>query len=195
MRQTPVPLVIVAAGFLLFSSRAVTTIMASQDGSRIALEDQCDPNDPAWAPTGGCALPRGNVTLAEFNQFLFSGLIPANPAAPRVPVGHPSWRLNPGYLTIESDQSLRVRNAGGRTHTFTEVAQFGGGFVPPLNGGNPATPGIAETPECSAAAADPGARIAPGTTVNVGALTLGEHRFQCCIHPWMRAEVKVVAEK
>jgi hypothetical protein len=192
MQLKQIPLVLVGTGLLVFSSRAITTTLASDGGARIALEDQCDPTDPAWAPTGGCALKNGTVRLAEFNAFLFSSFIPANLAAPRVPVGHPAWRLNPGYLVIESDDHLRVTNAGGRGHTFTEVAEFGGGFVPPLNGGVP--PGIAEAPECAAARTDPNAVLAPGTTARVGALSLGEHRFQCCIHPWMRAEVKVVAD-
>ena len=30
---------------------------------------------------------------------------------------------------------IKVTNRGGRGHTFTEVAEFGGGRVPPLNVG------------------------------------------------------------
>src|SRR3712207_8243642 len=29
----------------------------------VAMLDDCDPRDPAWAPTGGCLLRRGNVTF------------------------------------------------------------------------------------------------------------------------------------
>ena len=33
---------------------------------RIALVDDCDPDDPAWLPIG-CLQKDGDVTLAEFN--------------------------------------------------------------------------------------------------------------------------------
>ncbi len=75
---------------------------------------------------------------------------------------------------------MRVRNAGGRPHTFTEVANFGGGKVPDLN------EGLEVAPEC------PGSvDIAPGDSIKVSGLSVGNHRFQCCIHPWMRALIKV----
>jgi hypothetical protein len=165
-------------------------VLAAGGGQKVALEDDCDPTDPAWAPQG-CFREEGHVTRAEFNALLFSPLIPASAAAARVPVGHPSWRIDPGYLIAELGENLRVRNAGGRGHTFTEVAQFGGGFVPPLNGGTPANPGIAMAPECNPASVPV---IAPGGQGEVSGLALGVHRFQCCIHPWMRAAVKVVPE-
>ena len=131
-------LVIVCIGFgLAVGNRS--HVLAAAGGEKIALEDNCDPTDPAWAPQG-CFREEGSVTRAEFNAFLFSALIPANAAAPRVPVGHPSWRIDPGYLVVEQGEQLRVRNAGGRGHTFTEVAEYGGGFVPPLNGGSDHVP-------------------------------------------------------
>ena len=102
-----------------------------EDGPRkIAIRDNCDPADPGWAPTGGCLLKRGDVSIAEFNALLRSPLtIPANGQL----IAHPSWRNEPSYVSIESGKTLRIVNEGGRTHTFTEVAQFGGGRVPPLN--------------------------------------------------------------
>ena len=33
--------------------------------------------------------------------------------------------------------------------------------------------------------------VAPGSTVVVANLSPGLHRFQCCIHPWMHAEIRV----
>jgi hypothetical protein len=33
--------------------------------------------------------------------------------------------------------------------------------------------------------------VAPGDTVKIKGLAHGEHKFQCCIHPWMRAVVDV----
>lgn len=143
---------------------------------KIAMRDNCDPSDPAWAPTGGCLLRQGDVTNAEFGAFLRSPLtIPPNAQL----IGHPSWRHEPSYLSIESGKSLRVSNEGGRVHTFTEVAQYGGGRVPPLN------VGLTPAPECAAAV-----NLAPGELTEFD-LSVGLHRFECCIHPWMRAAVRV----
>lgn len=141
----------------------------------IAIRDDCDPRDPGWAPTGGCLLRRGDVTFAEFNAEMNS------PLAASV-VGHQAWRNDPSYIEIQTGKTVRVTNRGGRVHTFTEVALFGGGKVP-----SPAlNKGLITAPEC------PGSTdIPPGETVQVSGLGVGNHRFQCCIHPWMRAIVKV----
>jgi hypothetical protein len=149
--------------------------------AEISIRDDCDPTDPTWAPTGGCTLKGGVVTRAEFNLFLFS------PNAGRIPIGHPAWRMDPTYFKVESDEAVSVKNAGGRGHTFTEVKNFGGGFVPPLNGA------MTVAPECAAAAAS--APLAPGDRMDVTGLAPGDHLFQCCIHPWMRIMIKVGAEE
>jgi len=91
--------------------------------------------------------------------------------------------MDPSYLKVETEDGVSVRNSGGRMHTFTEVAAFGGGRVPPLN------QGLAMAPECATAT-----NIPPGTGAEVTGLSAGNHRFQCCIHPWMRAIVKVKPE-
>ena len=99
----------------------VLAISASADsgmGKRFAITDDCDPSDPGWAPTGGC-LTDGEVTSAEFGAAL--------------PQGHPSWRIEPPYVEDRRQDEIRVRNTGGRVHTFTKVARFGNGYVPPLN--------------------------------------------------------------
>ena len=154
-----------------------------KDGKKaeIAIRDDCDPTDPTWAPTGGCFLQRGVVTRNEFNQLLFS------PNAGQSPIGHPAWRMDPTYFKSESDETISVKNEGGRGHTFTEVANFGGGFVPPLNGN------LTVAPECAAAAAS--APLAPGDRLDVTGLGVGNHLFQCCIHPWMRILIKVGTEE
>jgi plastocyanin len=84
---------------------------------------------------------------------------------------------------------VRVTNAGGEGHTFTEVAAFGGGFVPFLNGvgGPTGTVPLVEAGACSASPVV----VAPGKTVRIKGLSPGVHKFQCCIHPWMRAVVDV----
>ena len=154
----------------------------SKGGRHIAVLDDCDPNDPGWAPTGGCTLRRGKVRVEEFNLLL------ASPLSASV-VGHPAWRNEPSYLRVEADKDVRVKNDGGRFHTFTKVAAFGGGRVPPLN------QGLTTAPECMLApgAVDPNG-LAPGGRLGITGLGVGIHRFMCCIHPWMRALIKVHAD-
>jgi plastocyanin len=159
-------------------------VSAKSDGEdhngKIAMRDNCNPADPAWAPTGGCLLRRGDVSAAEFNAFLRSPLTIAPNAHL---IGHPSWRNEPSYVSIESGKRLRVTNEGGRTHTFTEVAQFGGGRVPPLS------IGLTPAPECATAV-----NVPAGGRIELASMSDGIHRFECCIHPWMRATVRVHPE-
>jgi hypothetical protein len=86
---------------------------------------------------------------------------------------------------------VRVTNSGGEGHTFTEVAAFGGGSIPPLNGvGGPAgTVPLVPAGQCPANPALLSV-VAPGDTIAIK-LPEGVHKFQCCIHPWMRAVVDV----
>ncbi len=150
----------------------------------VVLRDDCDPRDDGWDSTGGCSLRRGNVTVAEFNSLRLSPLAPSL-------VGHPAWWFDPNYLLVEAGKRLRVRNEGGRTHTFTEVQNFGGGRVPPLNASQENIPPLAPAPECVAAGV---IDIPGGGRDVVDGLTPGNHHFQCCIHPWMRTLVKVKAD-
>lgn len=82
-----------------------------------------------------------------------------------------------------------MTNDGGRDHTFTPVAQFGGGRVPPLN------IGLTAAPECLLPPGTPNTEdpyfLAPGGKLVLDGLTGGNHRFMCCIHPWMVALIKV----
>ncbi len=167
----------VAAAIVVDASRSVPVI-ADDESKRIVIRDDCDPDDPAWAPTGGCALREGDVNNAEFGDEL------ASPLSLAV-IGHQAWRNDPPYLTIEEGEDVRVRNRGGRVHTFTEVAEFGGGKVPvpPLN------LGLTQAPECPAST-----NLPPGARLRLTDLSVGNHRFQCCIHPWMRAIIKVKPE-
>jgi len=86
-----------------------------------------------------------------------------------------------------------IENRGGETHTFTPVAEFGGGFVDQLNGisGNPVP-----APEClnlGAIVFIPAGGIEVGPTAGSADLPVGSHKFQCCIHPWMRTVIDVAA--
>jgi plastocyanin len=165
---------------LVAAAFAATTPAGGSDtesGKHIAIQDDCDPKDPNWTMIGGCAQTKGDVSLAEFAGENDSPLSAAV-------VGHQGWRNVPSYLKINAGDSIQVKNEGGRNHTFTEVAAFGGGIAP-----NPAlNEGLIVAPECPASLTLP-----PGSTATVSALALGNHRFQCCFHPWMRALVKVKA--
>ena len=151
----------------------------SQD-ARIALMDNCDPNT---FPAGLCiVLPRsGDTTFGEFLALLFSPLIDNG----GVTVGHPAWRFEPSYISIRAGQTVRVTNSGGEGHTFTEVANYGAGSVAILNG-----PHMVLAPGCPANPANLDV-VAQGDTVQIKGLSSGVHKFECCIHPWMRAVVDV----
>ena len=77
-----------------------------------------------------------------------------------------------------------MTNEGGRDHTFTEVTQFGGGSIGALN------VGLARADGCPASPANL-ALVAPGDSIDIKGLSVDLHRFQCCIHPWMRATIRV----
>lgn len=100
----------------------------------------------------------------------------------------PKWDFEPDSLSMKEGTVLSVVDQGGEPHTFTEVKQFGGGFIPGLN--NNETP----VPECAAGFNDVAVaktRILQGSTSLVTGLSKGTHYFQCCIHPWMRFKVEV----
>lgn len=149
------------------------------DGRSIDIRDDCDPADLAWDPTGGCTLKLGDTDGAEFNALLGSPLSSAT-------VGHPAWRNDPSYVQVRLGEEVKVTNRGGRLHTLTPVAQFGGGRIPPLN------IGLTMAPECQlAAGAEDPFELLPGESARLPAMGLGVHRVQCCIHPWMRGLIRV----
>jgi hypothetical protein len=183
--------VLVVGGLVAAMVGAVAVATASDGSGRaffasreISMRDDCDQDDPAWNEVGGCNLRRGDVTVAEFEEELASPLAPA--PLDETLIGHQAWRNDPPYLkTLEGDV-VRVTNRGGRPHTFTEVAEFGGGFVPELN-----VAGLPPAPECDPTTA---VVVGPGGRIRLTDLPVGNHRFMCCIHPWMRALVKVERE-
>jgi plastocyanin len=145
----------------------------------IAL-DECDPTtfNAALGPDF-CK----NVTLGAFTTLsdLFAQAAAGHP--------DPKWDFEPDTLKVKQGTPLSVVDQGGEPHTFTEVAKFGGGFIPGLN-----APGEDAAPECVGGfshVAVARTRILQGSSVKVSDLSKGEHRFQCCIHPWMRVKVEV----
>jgi plastocyanin len=55
--------------------------------------------------------------------------------------------------------------------------------VPPLN-----APGDTTVPECGDFTES---FLPPGGELKLEALQPGVHKYQCCFHPWMRAEIRV----
>ena len=100
----------------------------------------------------------------------------------------PGWDFEPDTVNIKQGATLTVFDQGGEPHTFTEVAQFGGGFIGPLNHGE------ATVPECAGGFSNVAVaktRILQASTVEITGLKKGKHLFECCIHPWMRVTVEV----
>ena len=148
--------------------------------AQIVALDECDPStfNAALGPDF-CK----NVTLGAFTTLssLFAKAADGNP--------DPGWDFEPDALRIKEGTNLSVVDQGGEPHTFTEVARFGGGFIPGLN-----APGEDTVPECAGGfgnVAVARTRILQGSTLQVNNLSKGEHYFQCCIHPWMRVRVVV----
>jgi len=166
-------------GCLLFAG--APRAMAQPPDAQIIALDECDPatfNDPAAGGPDFCK----NIALGASTTFpnLFAEAAANTPDA--------NWAFSPTQVTIKKGGTISVVDQGGEPHTFTEVKQFGGGFLPPLNGGQ------AAAPECAAgfgSVAVAKTRILQGSTINVIGLAKGKHLFQCCIHPWMRTEVDV----
>jgi plastocyanin len=141
----------------------------------VSAVDNCDSASFNAGIGPGTCMRGGTTTLASFNSELNGTGTAAG------------WRFDPTTLTIRCGQAITVTNLGGEEHTFTEVEQFGGGIVPSLNS---ASNNPTEASECADLPSN--ARIAPGATFTTEPETeIGVHRYQCCIHPWMRTTVNV----
>ena len=140
----------------------------------VNMLDACDPATFNAVLGPGTCVGSGTVTFEAFIAEL----------AKRHKVS--TWRFDPRQTTIRVGQTLTAPNLGGEAHTFTEVEEFGGGIVPELND-LAKTPVVA--PECMAlTGAD---FIAPGQAFSEVEDETGVERYQCCLHPWMRAVVVV----
>ena len=104
-------------------------IVAEKDkpasAAQIVALDECDPT------TFNMALGPGfchNVALGASTKLLdlFAKAAAGTP--------DPNWDFEPDTVKIKKGAPLTVVDQGGEPHTFTEVAEFGGGFIAELNG-------------------------------------------------------------
>jgi hypothetical protein len=150
---------------------------AVSSSRNVQILDDCDPATFNAAIGPGTCVKDGSTTFSEFiGQILAQGRAPA-------------WRFAPDHLSLAAGGTLVAHNRGGEEHTFTEVANFGGGCISALND----LLGLTPVAEC---AGFPGgafaATVVPaGGTEEAGPLAPGLRRFQCLIHPWQRTTVDV----
>lgn len=178
--------VLTALGLAVVAATCAITAGAKDGGNflEIRAKDECDP--VTFGATRCFGPETGGVTLQEFTDAIPNG-------------GHEEWKFRPGVggTRVNRGGMAQVRSHGGVRHTFTRVAEFGGGFVPGLNAAVGNAPTVAE---CQAAQTQPDS----DTSVNVtqgsvkqfivgqgGLFPRGANRYQCCIHPWMRATITV----
>lgn len=149
-------------------------------GRQIVMLDACDPAsfneafgfEVCTPPTGRAGIPFNTfIALLEKNQRV------------------DAWRFAPDRIKIHRATTFALPNLGGIPHSFTEVAEFGGGFVDLLNvlSGN-----LDPAPECVhptiPGAPHPDVDLIPGG--GTGEITIepgAGRKYMCCIHPWMRA--------
>jgi plastocyanin len=136
--------------------------------------DACDPETFNAALGAGTCTRSGGVRFASFIEQLEK----------HHSIG--AWHFAPPEVTMRVGQTLVATNHGGETHTFTEVEEFGGGIVPLLN----QLTGVTNVaPECSQLSGPD--FLAPGASFSEKEEDAGVEKYQCCIHPWMRAEVRI----
>jgi len=148
----------------------------------IVAHDACDPltfNQTKFGPT--TCLKERNTTFDNFVAQLL-----ANHQAK-------GWHFTPDQATARFGSDMLGNNVGGEVHTFTPVVAYGGSLIPDIN----ALIGTGDAPtECQEL--EPDDFVAAGTQYRIEAEELsnvadanGIAKIQCCIHPWMRAEVRL----
>jgi hypothetical protein len=163
---------IALGAFAVLGLFAAAGTALAKDDRTIFVMDRCEPDSFNAAIGPGTCVRDGGVTFDKFARRL-------NPQDGC----HNAWRFSRHDVTLTATQALTAINTGGETHTFTEVANFGAGIVPPLNDALP--PG---TPP--AQPIGPLNFLPAGASLQVSGLAPGEHRFECLIHPWMQTVVE-----
>ena len=151
--------------------------------AEIVALDECDPTTFNANPPDGVGPEFCKNIALGYSTTLPDLFTEAEEGTP-----DPNWDFEPDTITIPYGKPLIIVNQGGEPHTFTEVKQFGGGFIPGLNDGQ------ATVPECQGGFSKVSVaktRILQGSQIEITGLSRGVHHFECCIHPWMRMTVIV----
>lgn len=168
---------VVAAALSFVALSLLPAVAQARDGRTVLIQDRCDPASFNAALNAEVCTRDGGVTFGEFLRRL-------NPHDG----GHGAWRFSRDDADLKPGEPLTVRNAGGETHSFSEVKAFGATPIPPfadlLNAALP--PG---TPFAEPVDNNNLRFTAVGASFDITGLTPGTHRFQCLIHPWMRTTV------
>lgn len=163
----------------------------------VLMRDACDPATFDAFLNNPNACKAGNHGTTPFPLFI--GELQTDHIAG-------AWRFNPVLdastgtfklvtLNLTAGQQTVIQNVGGETHTFTRVAEFGGGQKPRLNqlSGN-----LIMAPECALGLPESDTNVIveagtsqSGPTAGTSALPEGVSNWECCIHPWMRMRVAV----
>jgi plastocyanin len=173
---------------------AAVVLIATSNPLIVRIQDQCDPATFNAAFGDGTCSGDGHITVEHF----LAEVARAQKAG--------AWHFDPADGTLASGTQVKLTNFGGETHTFTKVANFGGGFIVGLNvlSGNPAP-----AAECISGTVPDANGILPAAPpsdsnifVEAGETESGPvagdavlpngtiNKFQCCIHPWMRTELR-----
>ena len=169
-------LLVTAAGAILATLIAASTVSAGASHRSVQILDACDPATFNSAlGEGSCVRKGGGVTFERLiNQLITKGEAPA-------------WRFSPAHLKLDAGGTITARNRGGEFHTFSEVAAFGGGCVPELN----ELLGLEPVPECADGDIFVTTGVPPGASLTTEPLAAGVRRFMCLIHPWQRTTARV----
>lgn len=142
---------------------------ASAAEHAVSLFDACDPE--TFNAVGVSCTRNGGVRFEKFIEQLMQ----------HHSIG--SWHFAPSQVNMQVGQVLTANNRGGEAHTFTEVEEFGGGRIAFINNLVGLT---TPAPECAQSV-----DIPAGGSFSETEDEAGVEKYQCCIHPWMRAEVRI----
>ena len=149
--------------------------------------------------TSGVILLQDNCNPATFNAGMGAGTCQHSSTLPGLTLEDfiatlqaersvAAWNIEPGTISVAEGTTFSLYNTGGETHTYTEVAEFGGGAIPLLNqlSGNPVV-----APECVDGLLYNASTVRPGEIAPHAFRGKGTWKYQCCVHPWMRQTVTV----
>src|SRR5690242_21400351 len=95
---------------------AAAVVLMAEGNLTVRFRDDCDPKTFNAAIGPGTCVGGGDTTFQEFlNEFNKKHSVEA-------------WKFDPDEAKTDGGTVVNLRNRGGETHSFTQVAKFGGGF-------------------------------------------------------------------